>query len=190
MLVIGGGDTGSDCVGTAIRMGAREVHQFEILPKPPEWKEPWNPSWPAWPNILRTSSSQEEGCARDWSITTHRFTGEDGPGHEGQLRARGVEERGTTASLKMEEVPGSEFCRQGRPRAPGHGVRARDARQDHRGAGRGVRSAREYPLQSRLLHLGEGGFRRRGREHGASLVVRAIFHGREAARNIDNYLKG
>ena len=92
VLVIGGGDTGSDCVGTAIRMGAREVHQFEIMPQPPEWKEAWNPSWPAWPNILRTSSSQEEGCARDWSITTHKLLRGERARGQGSLRARGLEE--------------------------------------------------------------------------------------------------
>ena len=66
VLVIGGGDTGSDCVGTANRQGARVVRQVEIMPKPPEWSHATNPSWPYWPNILRTSSSHEEGCLRDW----------------------------------------------------------------------------------------------------------------------------
>jgi len=64
VLVIGGGDTGADCIGTANRQGAASVHQFEILPKPREWQEPSNPEWPAWPNILRTASSHEEGCKR------------------------------------------------------------------------------------------------------------------------------
>ena len=70
VVVIGGGDTGSDCVGTALRQGARSVHQLEILPEPPLWEHPWNPQWPEWPNILRTSSSHEEGCERVWGVIT------------------------------------------------------------------------------------------------------------------------
>lgn len=75
VLVIGGGDTGSDCVGTANRQGAKKVYQFEILPKPDAWDKPWNPAWPDWPSILRTSSSHEEGCEREWSILTKQFNG-------------------------------------------------------------------------------------------------------------------
>lgn len=78
VLVIGGGDTGSDCVGTANRQGALSVHQFEIMPKPLEWKESSNPQWPDWPQILRTSSSHKEGCYRDWSVTTNEFIGKKG----------------------------------------------------------------------------------------------------------------
>ncbi len=78
VLVIGGGDTGSDCVGTANRQGARKVSQFEIMPKPREWAESRNPVWPEWPIILRTSSSHEEGVSRDWSINTKEFVGEKG----------------------------------------------------------------------------------------------------------------
>ena len=78
VLVIGGGDTGSDCVGTANRQGALSVHQFEIMPKPLDWKESRNPQWPEWPSILRTSSSHKEGCYREWSITTNEFVGKKG----------------------------------------------------------------------------------------------------------------
>jgi len=95
-------------VGTATRQGARKVYQFEIMPMPPVWKEPWNPSWPAWPNILRTSSSQEEGCERDWSVTTHRFNGTNGRVTEGSF-ARVEWKQGNGGPMKMEEVPGSEF---------------------------------------------------------------------------------
>jgi len=77
VLVIGGGDTGSDCVGTANRQGALEVTQIEILPKPPEGENPQTP-WPNWPNVLKTSSSHEEGCIRRWSLTTKRFIGKNG----------------------------------------------------------------------------------------------------------------
>jgi glutamate synthase (NADPH/NADH) small chain len=75
VLVIGGGDTGADCVGTANRQGAKKVYQFELLSKPQVWEKSWNPNWPYWPQILRTSSSHDEGCERDWSIQTKSFTG-------------------------------------------------------------------------------------------------------------------
>ncbi len=77
VLVIGGGDTGSDCVGTSIRQKAASVTQIEILPKPPEKREANNP-WPYWPNVLRTSSSHLEGCERKWSLLTKKLTGENG----------------------------------------------------------------------------------------------------------------
>jgi glutamate synthase (NADPH/NADH) small chain len=77
VLVIGGGDTGSDCVGTSVRQKAKSVTQIEILPKPPEKRVDNNP-WPYWPNTLRTSSSHQEGCERRWSLNTKRFIGEDG----------------------------------------------------------------------------------------------------------------
>jgi len=77
VLVIGGGDTGSDCAGTAIRQGAKSVRQIEIMPQPPETRSPSTP-WPAWPWMLRTSSSHLEGCSREWNIATEQFLGKDG----------------------------------------------------------------------------------------------------------------
>jgi glutamate synthase (NADPH/NADH) small chain len=77
VVVIGGGDTGSDCVGTSIRQGAVSVQQFEILPKPPNTRPESSP-WPMWPNTMRTSSSHQEGCDRRWSVTTKGFKGKDG----------------------------------------------------------------------------------------------------------------
>lgn len=86
VLVIGGGDTGSDCVGTSVRQGAEKITQIEILPQPPVGKNPSTP-WPYYPNILKTSSSHMEGCERKWSLNTTKFIGE-----EGQLKAVEVEE--------------------------------------------------------------------------------------------------
>ena len=77
VVVIGGGDTGSDCVGTAVRQGATSVTQLELMPKPALVRLPSNP-WPEWPLVLRTSSSQEEGANRDWSVSTRAFRGEGG----------------------------------------------------------------------------------------------------------------
>jgi NAD(P)H-dependent glutamate synthase small subunit len=101
VVVIGGGDTGSDCVGTAIRQGAEEVTQIELLPKPPAARRQDNP-WPSWPQLLRTSSSQEEGCQRLWSLATRGFTGDNG-------EVKGL----NVVSLKwheggFQEIPGTE----------------------------------------------------------------------------------
>jgi glutamate synthase (NADPH/NADH) small chain len=102
VVVIGGGDTGSDCVGTSIRQGAASVTQLELMPKPPLVRMPENP-WPAWPVILRTSSSHEEGCERDWSIMTKELVG-DAQGRVQKLRAVRVE----LAGGKLREIPGAE----------------------------------------------------------------------------------
>ena len=102
VIVIGGGDTGSDCVGTSNRQGAASVTQLEIMPKPPE-KEAKALSWPNWPLKLRTSSSHEEGCERDWAVLTKRVISEDGV-------VTGLEcARVEWAAGRMQEVAGSEF---------------------------------------------------------------------------------
>lgn len=105
-VVIGGGDTGSDCVGTAIRQGAKEVHQLEILPKPPERTNPATP-WPLWPQILRTSTSHEEGCTRRWGVRTKQFTGAG----VRVSRLHGCEVTWSHAGGKwrMREVPAADF---------------------------------------------------------------------------------
>ena len=109
VVVIGGGDTGSDCVGTSNRHGAKSVTQFELLPQPPA-KENKELTWPYWPVKLRTSSSHEEGVERDWAVTTKRFEG-DGKGNVRALVAARVEwqKDPVTGAMKMTEVPGSEF---------------------------------------------------------------------------------
>jgi glutamate synthase (NADPH/NADH) small chain len=108
VIVLGGGDTGSDCVGTAIRQGAVSVHQLELLPKPPEKRVPDNP-WPNWAFILRTSSSHEEGCIRDYSILTKRLSGSNG--QLKKLHAVRLQWNRDPASgqMKMSEIAGSEF---------------------------------------------------------------------------------
>lgn len=107
VVVIGGGDTGSDCIGTAIRQGAKSVRQYEIMPMPPPARSPRTP-WPQWPDMLRESSSQKEGCERRWCITTKQFLGESG--HVKQLRCAEVEwVRGADGRAAPKEKPGSEF---------------------------------------------------------------------------------
>ena len=108
VVVLGGGDTGSDCVGTAIRQGALSVQQFELMPKPPEIRSSDNP-WPNWAFIQRTSSSHEEGCARDYSIMTKRLSGENGQLKKlHAVRLQWVKDA-ASGQMKMSEMAGSEF---------------------------------------------------------------------------------
>ena len=183
VVVIGGGDTGSDCVGTANRHGAASVTQFELLPQPPE-RENKPLVWPYWPTKLRTSSSHEEGCTRDWSVATKAFLGESG-----RLKAlRCV--RLDWSGGKMQEIPGSEFEIEAdlvflamgfvHPVAAlldAFGV-ARDAR------GNVAASTEDY--RTNLDKVFAAGDMRRGQ----SLVVWAIREGRQAARAVDEYLMG
>ncbi len=106
VVVIGGGDTGSDCVGTARRQGAREIHQLEILPEPPE-SRPQDTPWPDWPRVMRTSTSHEEGCRRRWSVMTKRFVGRDitVTGLD-CVKVEWFEKKG---QWKLKEIPGTEF---------------------------------------------------------------------------------
>lgn len=109
VLVIGSGDTGSDCIGTAIRQGAAEVRQHGRRLMPPEWNEPWNPEWPEWPEILRTSSSQEEGCIREWEVSTRGFSGSGGVLDTGHfVRLEWVEDA-KTGRLVQRKLPNGEF---------------------------------------------------------------------------------
>jgi len=106
VIVIGGGDTGSDCVGTARRQGARTIHQLEILPRPPDSRPPDTP-WPMWPRIMRTSSSQEEGCQRMWAVMTKRLSGaETRVSKLYGCRVEWIEKHG---DWKIKELPGTDF---------------------------------------------------------------------------------
>ncbi len=186
VVVIGGGDTGSDCVGTSLRQGAREVHQLEILPKPPEKTNPLTP-WPLWPQILRTSTSHEEGCQRRWSVLTKRLSGAD-------VRASqlyGVEVEWTTGpdGWQMKEIPGTEFSMRvdlvllamGFVHVVHGGlIENLGLNLDQRG---------NVVVEDHMTSE-EGVFAAGDTKVGASLVVRAIDDGREAAHRIDTYLMG
>jgi glutamate synthase (NADPH/NADH) small chain len=187
VVVIGGGDTGSDCVGTSNRHGAASVTQFELLPQPPEAED--KPLvWPYWPVKLRTSSSHEEGCKRDWAVATKRFEGRDGKVEK--LVASRVEwQRGVDGSMRMAEVPGSEFALKAdlvllamgftgpasASMLEGFGV-ARDARSNV--------AANTDDYRTSVDKLFAAGDMRRGQ----SLVVWAIREGRQCARAVDEFL--
>jgi len=187
VLVIGGGDTGSDCVGTANRQGAKKVYQYEIMPKPQVWTESTNPNWPNWPNILRTSSSHDEGCERDWSITTRNFSSTTTQVQDGHF-ARAEWKKEANGQMKMVEIPGSEFSLKvdlvllamGFVHVQ-HSKLLEDLQIEYDNRGN-IKSSGGYATSAKgVFTAGDAGT-------GASLVVRAIFHGREAAKQIDDYL--
>jgi glutamate synthase (NADPH/NADH) small chain len=189
VVILGGGDTGADCLGTVIRQGATEVYQFEIMPKPPTERDETMP-WPYYPMILRTSAAHEEGGQRDWSISTKFFSGEDGKLQK--LHGVRVEWAAPDASgrRKMEEVPGSEFeieadmvlLALGFLHPQQEGMLAElGVEFDARG---NVKSDSHY-ASSKPGVFACGDMRR-----GQSLIVWAIAEGREAASNVDRHLMG
>ena len=192
VVVIGGGDTGSDCIGTSNRQGARSVTQLEILPKPPE-KEDKLLTWPEWPNKLRTSTSHEEGCERMWAVTTKEFLGENGQ-VTGVRCARVEWHRDEHGAWKMEEVPDSEFVLKADLVLlamgfvhPVHEGLLDDLGVEYDARGN-VRGDTEGPTayHTSLDKVFAAGDMRRGQ----SLVVWAIREGRQCARAIDKYLMG
>jgi glutamate synthase (NADPH) small chain len=184
VIVIGGGDTGSDCVGTSNRQGAASVTQIEIMPKPPV-KEDKALSWPNWPLKLRTSSSHEEGCERDWAINAKRVIGENG-------QVTGLEcVRLDWSNGKMEEMPGSEFVIKADyiflamgfvgPIKSGM-IEQSEVALDPRGNV----AANTDDYQTSQDNVFSCGDMRRGQ----SLVVWAIREGRQCARAVDMHLMG
>lgn len=189
VIVIGGGDTGSDCVGTSNRQGAASVTQIELMPKPPE-HENKALSWPYWPAKLRTSSSHVEGCERDWAITTKCFEGEKGKVKKLVcVRVEWIKDE-TTGQMKMQEVEGSEFelkadlvlLAMGFVNPVGQVLDAFGVEKDQRG---NVKANVENYRTSRDKVFAAGDMRR-----GQSLVVWAIREGRQCARAVDEFLMG
>jgi glutamate synthase (NADPH/NADH) small chain len=189
VVVIGGGDTGSDCIGTANRQGALSVTQLEILPMPPE-KENKALNWPDWPLKLRTSSSQEEGCERDWSVLTKRAVGKDGKVKA--LECVRVEWKlGDGGRMNLVEMPDSAFKIECDlvllamgfvgPRKAGL-VEQAGVELDPRGNVKA--SLQDYKTTTPKV-FSCGDMRR-----GQSLVVWAIREGRECAREVDKFLMG
>ncbi len=186
VVVIGGGDTGSDCVGTSNRYQAKKISQMEILPKPPLNRIPDNP-WPYWANILRTSSSHEEGCERQWNISTKRFIGENG--HVKQMEIVDVEWVNDDGRMKMIEKPETKRIIDADLVLLSMGF----VHPVHKGLADSL--GLEYDSRGNIK-INAGGLTSREKifaagdaVSGASLVVRAIAAGRKAAENIDNYLR-
>jgi len=186
VVVIGGGDTGSDCVGTSNRHGAASVTQFELMPQPPE-KENKALVWPNWPLKMRTSSSHEEGADRDWSITTKELIGENGK--LTALKGARVEWK----DGKMVEVPGSEFTikadlvflAMGFVSPVQKVLDAFGVEKDNRGNAKATTDGEGCYKTSKAKVFAAGDIRR-----GQSLVVWAIREGRQCAREVDAFLMG
>jgi glutamate synthase (NADPH/NADH) small chain len=188
VVIIGGGDTGADCLGTVHRQGARSVHQFELLPTPPGSRAADNP-WPLWPNIFRVSTAHEEGGERVYSVSTQQFTG-DADGRVERLHAVNVEMVRKEGRLEFVPVPGTEF----------------ELKADLVLLAMGFVGPERGPLVNDLgLRLTERGnvwrddrwmtnvpgvFTAGDMQRGQSLIVWAIAEGRSAARAIDQHLMG
>jgi glutamate synthase (NADPH/NADH) small chain len=195
VIIIGGGDTGADCLGTAHRQGAASITQLELLPRPPAERAPENP-WPQWPNVFRVSTAHEEGGERLYAVSTQRFTGDEA-GHVRTLHAVKVKMVRTDPStalgaggVRFEPVPGSEF----------------EIPADLVLLAMGFVGPERGPLVSDLgLTLTDRGnvwrderwmtnvpgvFAAGDMQRGQSLIVWAIAEGRSAARGIDQFLTG
>jgi glutamate synthase (NADPH/NADH) small chain len=183
VVIIGGGDTGADCLGTAHRQGARSIVQFELLPKPPLERALDNP-WPNWPNIFRTSSAHEEGGDREYCVLTKNFTGSNG--HVEQLHAVRVEFEGRN----MREVPESGFTINADLvlLAMGFLGPERNGMLDQLGVN--INERGNVATDSEKMTSIPGIFAAGDMARGQSLVVWAIREGRNAARSIDKYLMG
>jgi glutamate synthase (NADPH/NADH) small chain len=185
VLVIGGGDTGSDCVGTSIRQKAASVTQIEILPKPPEKRESNNP-WPYWPNTLRTSSSHLEGCERKWSLVTKKLTGENGQVKEAEVvevawskNEAGqwvMKEVGEPQVLQAELVLLAMGFTQ-----PVHNGLLDTLGLEYDNRGNVKVNTQKQTSETKIFAAGDV-------ERGASLVVHAIQAGRVAAENVHEFL--
>ena len=182
VVIIGGGDTGSDCLGTAHRQGCKNVHQFELLPEPPPDRAESTP-WPLWPMQLRSSHAHEEGCDRQWSVSTTKFSGDNG--HVGKLHAHRVSFDGG----KFIPVPGTEF-EMGVDLvllAMGFTGPVRNGLLDSLGVEYDARG--NVAVDRNFMTSKEGIFAAGDTKRGASLIVWAISEGRKAATGIDTYLK-
>ena len=197
VIVIGGGDTGSDCVGTSNRHNAASIAQFELMPQPPEHEN--KPLvWPNWPIKLRTSSSHEEGCERDWAIATKEFVGKNGKVEK--LKAVRVEWKDQGGQMRMQEVPGSEFemkadlvlLAMGFMGPEQNGLLEqfgalgvlRDQRSNVKAAVDDTPVTLAYQTANPKV-FAAGDMRR-----GQSLIVWAIREGRQCARSVDTFLMG
>ena len=188
VIVLGGGDTGSDCVGTAVRQGAKRITQIEILPKPQEVNGKENPSWPYTPIVLKTTSSHEEGCRRLWGLSTLKFNSD-------QRRVTSIDlievdwEKDKQGHMKMKEIPGSErtlnadlvLLSMGFVNPVQAGI-IEDLKLKVSNRKNLMTDKTHRTNQPKVFAAGDA-------KNGASLVVTAIYSGRMAAQGIDEFLR-
>lgn len=187
VIILGGGDTGADCLGTAIRQGAREVLQYEILPKPPASRPPEQP-WPLYPNIYRVSSAHEEGGTRDYCIMTTRLSGENG--RLTTLHAVRVEFVNEDGRQVMREIPGSEFSEPVDLLLLAMGFLGPEKGGLLEQLGVQLTERGNVWADENKMTSVPGVFTAGDMTRGQSLIVWAIAEGRAAARGIDQYLMG
>ena len=183
VVIIGGGDTGADCLGTVHRQGCRSVVQFEILPKPPGERAADNP-WPNWPNIFRTSSAHEEGGGREYCVLTTKLTGRNG--HVEQLHVIRVEFEGRN----MREIPGTEFTIDADLVLLAMGFLGPEKKGMLDQLGVVINERGNVATNAEKMTNIPGVFAAGDMSRGQSLIVWAIREGRQAARFIDKYLMG
>ena len=183
VVIIGGGDTGADCLGTSHRQLASHITQFELMPKPPESRAPQTP-WPLWPMQLRTESAHEEGGLRDWSVSTLRFSGDE----QGNVKKlHGVR---VSAPPKFEAIPGTEFELEADLVLLAMGFTGPVRNGLIEDLGVALDSRGNVQADANYMSSVSGIFAAGDVRRGQSLVVWAIAEGRKAARGIDEYLMG
>ena len=188
VVIIGGGDTGADCLGTVHRQGAASVAQFELLPQPPDERAVGNP-WPTWPNIFRVTGAHEEGGDRVYAVSTQRFTG-DNEGHVTCLHGNKVTMRRENGRMTFEPVPGSEFEVPVDLVLLAMGFLGPDRPGMLTELGVELTERGNVQRDQTWMTSVPGVFTAGDMQRGQSLIVWAIAEGRSAARGIDTYLMG
>jgi glutamate synthase (NADPH/NADH) small chain len=187
VVIIGGGDTGADCLGTVHRQGCKSVVQLELLPKPPPGRDATMP-WPYWPTILRTSSAHDEGGQRDWSVATKQFTGTNGSVEKlHAVRLEWVQDNGRPV---MREVPGSEFTLDAELVLLAMGFLGPERKGMLEQLGVEIDPRGNVKADDNYMTTVPGIFAAGDARRGQSLIVWAIWEGREAAVGVDKYLMG
>ncbi len=187
VVIIGGGDTGSDCLGTAHRQGAVDVYQFELLPQPPLNRDMSTP-WPLWPMQLRSSHAHEEGCKREWSVSTKRFSGKNG--QVTKLHAVRVElKKDEKGRPQFVEIPGTEFELDVDLVLLAMGFTSPVKQGLLTDLGMKLDARGNVAVNENYMTSVEGVFAAGDMKRGASLIVWAIREGRDAAKGIDQYLR-
>ena len=189
VVIIGGGDTGADCLGTVHRQGCKSVHQLELLPKPPDVRDPVANPWPLWPNIFRTSSAHEEGGIREYSISTKQFSGENG--WVKKLRTvqvkMGADPQGR---LSFTEIPGTEMEIEADLVLLAMGFIGPERKGMLEQFGVKMTERGNVARDANWMTNVPGVFTAGDMQRGQSLIVWAIAEGRSAARGVDLYLMG
>jgi glutamate synthase (NADPH/NADH) small chain len=188
VIIIGGGDTGADCLGTAHRQGALSVHQFELLPRPPDDRAADNP-WPQWPNVFRVSPAHEEGGERLYSVSTERFTGDE-TGHVRALHAVQVEMIREGGRVRFDRVAGTEFELGADLVLLAMGFVGPERNGLLSQLGIRLTERRNVWRDANWMTSVPGVFAAGDMQRGQSLIVWAIAEGRSAARGVDAFLMG